>query len=201
MAQTILFDLGGVFIDVHIEKGISALQKRLVSVSDETIRRIVLNPHLLNLYERGKIGSEVFHAEVMRQLGRNVPFDIFRQVWQDIFTPNEPMIGFLKYLRGEFKLVALSNTNELHIRHLSECYDFMNCFDHHVYSYETGLMKPEPEIYQKALDVAGAKAEASLFVDDLQSNIEAALALGIPAFHFTGNAAFFQFWEKRFPTV
>jgi putative hydrolase of the HAD superfamily len=199
--RTLLFDLGGVFVEVHIEKGISALQKLWGSVPPESLRRAVLDPELLGLYERGRIRSEAFHAELILRTGADIPFEMFARAWQDVFTPNEPMVAFIKSLQGKFRLVALSNTNELHVRSLSERYDFMNCFDHHVYSFETGFMKPEAEIYIRALDVAGAEAGTSLFIDDLQSNVEAARALGIQAFHFTGYAAFKRFWEGRFPAV
>jgi HAD superfamily hydrolase (TIGR01509 family) len=197
--RTLLFDLGGVFVEVHVEKGLSALQKLWGSVPPEALRRTVLDPELLVLYERGRIRSKAFHAELVLRTGVDVPFDAFARAWQDVFTLNEPMASFVQSLRGKFVLVALSNTNELHVRRLSECYDFMNCFDHHVYSFETGFIKPEAEIYLRALDAAGAEAGTSLFIDDLRPNVEAARALGIQAFHFTGNADFRRFWEERFP--
>ena len=53
-----------------------------------------------------------------------------------------------------------------------------------IYSFEVGSRKPEPEIYHKALDVANAKAENSLFIDDLIENIEIARSMDINTIHF-----------------
>ena len=54
-----------------------------------------------------------------------------------------------------------------------------NAFDALVISAEVGIMKPEPEIYQLALDKLGVSAREAAFVDDTPLNVEAARALGM----------------------
>ena len=50
-------------------------------------------------------------------------------------------------------------------------------------SYEMGIMKPHPDIYQRVLEEAGIRAEETLFLDDNADNIRAASALGIQTIH------------------
>lgn len=58
-------------------------------------------------------------------------------------------------------------------------------FDAVVISGEVGMRKPEPEIYVHALELLGVRAEESVFVDDLEPNVEAAVRLGMVAVHHT----------------
>jgi putative hydrolase of the HAD superfamily len=56
-------------------------------------------------------------------------------------------------------------------------------FDEIVISGEVGMRKPEPRIFQHALDLVGLSAEQCVFIDDIQANIQAARALGILGIH------------------
>lgn len=52
-------------------------------------------------------------------------------------------------------------------------------FDDEVLSCEVGLKKPDPAIYQKAIEVAQCRPEECIFIDDKESNLVPARALGI----------------------
>lgn len=52
-------------------------------------------------------------------------------------------------------------------------------FDAVVISGEVGLRKPQPEIFRHALDLIGAPAERTVFVDDAEPNVLGAQAVGI----------------------
>ena len=52
------------------------------------------------------------------------------------------------------------------------------------YSFDLGCRKPDEEIYLKALKLAGAKPEDSLFIDDVMINIDTARSLGIKTIHY-----------------
>jgi HAD superfamily hydrolase (TIGR01509 family) len=199
--RAVLFDLGGIFVCVHMERGFRALSAAFPSLPEAALREACLAPDLLGAYEKGRLSSSGFHAEINRRLGSNIPFAVFQTCWQDVFTPNPPMIRFLHNLPHCFKRIVLSNTNPLHVQYLSSHFDILNRFDGHVYSHETGTAKPEKEIFQKALSVADAKPEECVFVDDLEANVKAAEAIGIPSHHFTGNDSFFQFWEEWFGVI
>jgi len=196
-----LFDLGGIFVHVRMERGFEALRTAFPSLSEAALRENCLAPDLLGAYEKGRLSSSGFLAEINRRLGSEIPFQQFRKCWQGVFTPNTPMIRFLHGLPRRFRRIIVSNTNPLHIQALSSHFDILDRFDGHVYSFETGTSKPEEKIFQKALSVADAAPEECVFVDDLEANVKAAEALGIPSHHFTGNGSFFQFWEERFGLI
>ncbi len=196
-----LFDLGGIFVHVHMEKGFQSLRSEFPALSEEALRGGCLAPDLLGAYEKGRISSSGFLAEINRRLGFNLPPDRLQSCWQDVFTPNPPMIRFLHGLPPRFRRIVLSNTNPLHVQYISEHFDILDRFEGHVYSYETGAAKPELEIFRKALSVANAAPEECVFVDDLEANVKAAEAVGIPSCHFTGNESFFRFWEERFGVI
>ena len=196
--RAVLFDLGGLFVHVHMEKGLKALSGAFPSLPEAALRGACLAPDLLGAYEKGRLSSSGFHAEINRRLGCDIPFDFFQTCWQDVFTPNPPMIRFLHDLPLRFKRIVLSNTNPLHVQYISSHFDILDRFDGHVYSHETGTAKPEEEIFRKALSVSNAAPEECLFVDDLEVNVKAAESIGIPSHHFIGNDSFFQFWKERF---
>jgi len=191
-----VFDLGGVFIHVEMDKVFASLAKKF-SLSEEAMRESVLDPVLLDLYQRGKISSKAFYRQIRDKLGHSFSFMSFYRAWVNIFTPNTEMIAFLHTIRPHFKLILLSNTNVLHIQFLERHYSFLQLFDHRIYSCDTGFLKPEPPMYQMAIEKANASPKECLFVDDTMANVEGAQRFGMQGFHFTDNTSFFQFWKER----
>ena len=53
-------------------------------------------------------------------------------------------------------------------------------------SGDVGIMKPDPQIFQIALERLDVAAEEAVFVDDFIENVQGARALGIHAVHFQG---------------
>ena len=65
-------------------------------------------------------------------------------------------------------------------------YDLRRYFEIAFSSCYVGLRKPHPEIYQRAIDILGRPAERILFIDDRQSNVDAAASTGLKAIRFIG---------------
>jgi HAD superfamily hydrolase (TIGR01509 family) len=195
--KAVLFDLGGLFVHVRMERGFTELRRAFPSLTEAALTETCLAPDLLGAYEKGQMSTAGFHAEINRRLGVRIPFETFQSAWQNVFEPNPPMIRFLRGIPSRFRPFVLSNTNAMHVDFISSHFDILNRFAGHVYSHETGSAKPEREIFERALAVAGARPEECLFVDDLERNVRAAETLGIPSHHFRGNDAFFRFWKER----
>jgi glucose-1-phosphatase len=193
---TVLFDLGGIFVHVRMERGFMSLRRAFPSLSEAALRETCLASDLLGAYEKGQISTAGFHAEINSRLGVRIPFETFQSAWQNVFDPNPPMIRFLRDLPSRFRPVVLSNTNAMHVDFISSHFDILNRFARRVYSHETGSAKPEREIFERALAVADARPEECLFVDDLERNVRAAETLGIRSHHFMGNDPFFRFWRE-----
>lgn len=62
-------------------------------------------------------------------------------------------------------------------------------FDLTVVSGQVGLRKPDPAIFELALEQVGLPASSCAFIDDLERNVEVAASLGLTAIHHTGDAA------------
>ncbi len=63
-----------------------------------------------------------------------------------------------------------------------------NLFDYIVNASEIGWIKPEPEVYEQALKIAGVEVTEAFFTDDGEAQIEAALNLGWTGYHFKSAA-------------
>jgi putative hydrolase of the HAD superfamily len=100
-------------------------------------------------------------------------------------------LTFIEHLASlkKYKLILLSNTNELHIEQVIEnmSFDrylrFKNCFDQFYLSHEIKLRKPDHSIYEFVLIKNNLIAKNCFFIDDTKENTDAASILGIRAWN------------------
>ena len=136
--------------------------------------------------ERGRGDRQAWLAAAHRTLeeraGRALP--PLHEEWRAAQRPIEPNLELARALAGSYKLSILSNADltlrnrlerEMKIRHL---------FDDIVCSAEVGLAKPEPGIYTMAAQRLGVAPADCVFVDDLDTNVEAARGVGMQAVLF-----------------
>jgi len=99
--------------------------------------------------------------------------------WYDLLTPIEDTVKLLRDIKAaKYKTYFLSNFQELAYEVVSNRYNFFNLFDGGIVSYKEKLIKPEESIYKRLLEKYGIKPEESVFTDDTQVNVEAAVRLG-----------------------
>jgi FMN phosphatase YigB (HAD superfamily) len=136
-------------------------------------------------YECGRISTPDFYHCVLERLKLDVSLENFRRLWADIFLP-EPLISesFLAALKKNYRLILLSNTNEIHYEFIMQKYPILRHIEEHVLSFQVGSMKPEGQIYQFAIEKAGVPAEEIFFTDDRIENVEAAKLAGLQAVQF-----------------
>jgi FMN phosphatase YigB (HAD superfamily) len=82
---------------------------------------------------------------------------------------------------------ALSNTNPEHFQIYQQRFPSASLFDGYVVSHEAGMRKPNPEIFKLALKRMEVTAEQVFYVDDIETNVLAAQALGMHAVHYKFN--------------
>ena len=98
-------------------------------------------------------------------------------------------LEFLQQLKNDskYKLILLSNTNELHINWVKENVVFFeafkNCFDAFYLSHEINLRKPNNDIFEFVLEENTIEAKNCLFIDDNEANCKTAVTLGIKTWH------------------
>jgi putative hydrolase of the HAD superfamily len=113
----------------------------------------------------------------------------FRQKFWGALHPNEEMIALMHELKASGLKMAMLTNN---VREWEPLWRSMlpvdEIFEEIVDSAFVGCRKPEAQIYEMTLERIGLPAEACLFIDDLQQNVEGAEAAGMSAIHFRDNA-------------
>ncbi len=179
MIKNLIFDFGDVFLDLDKAATKRELERlKITDFSEEMLQK--------NLdYEKGLISSEAFissYCDLFPQLSS----EAFRNSWNAILIKfPEHRLRFLQKLseEGTYKLILLSNTNDIHIdwvkEHIAFFEEFRKCFDAFYLSQEIKLRKPDPSIYEYVLEEQHLKPEETLFIDDTDENTAAAAELGI----------------------
>jgi len=184
MHKAILFDLGKVLIHFDFRRGYRALEG-LCPYSAEEIPRRLAGTGLVERFETGLVEPREFVDQMCRILDLKVDYEQFRGIWNSIFTDILIPESMLEGLGRRYRLVLVSNTNALHFEMIREAYGhLLRHFDHLVLSYEVRAMKPQPEIFQAAVERAGCRPEKCFYTDDIAAYTEAARRMGIDAVTF-----------------
>lgn len=184
MIKAVIFDLGRVLIPFDFMRGYLRMQA-LSGLEPNEIRARLSRDELVRRFESGLIGNHAFVDEVASRLGVQLDYDGFCEIWGSIFLP-ETLIpeSVVEGIRRNHRTVLLSNTNGIHFSMLDAKYPILQHFDARILSHEVKAMKPEPAIYQAAIDAAGCQPEECFFTDDIPAYVEGAKAMGIDAVQF-----------------
>ena len=181
----IAFDLGGVVLALSLEGAISEFER--IGLTDARQRLDAFQQKgIFAELESGRIDAKTFRAELSRMIGREFTLQECYEAWHG-YVDHVPQrnLEMLQQLRNEgYKVCLLSNTNPFMMMWAGNDFDgkghpIAHFFDHMYLSYECGVMKPSPDIFQMMLRGQNASPEETLFVDDSTKNCEAAQQLGI----------------------
>ena len=202
--KNIIFDLGGVLVGLDSRRCIEAF--RGIGCSD--VAAYVEDHRVEDLFldqELGKITTPQFCEEVRRICRCDATDEQIEWAWNQLLTPvGREKLEMLKELKKHFRLFLLSNTNDIHWRKSAE--DFFMCedirckeyFDEVFLSYELHLAKPNKEIFETVLHIAGMNPEETLFIDDSTVNCDSAEGVGICSFHETSGSEWMKFVKELF---
>ena len=184
MIKVICFDLGKVIINFDYAQSLQELAK-ITPLPITEVMRVLADDSLVLDYETGKISTADFYRLLSETLKLSASLEKFKQLWGSMFLP-EPLLSesFLQALKKTYRLILLSNTNEIHFEFVREKYAILSHIEEHVLSYQVGWMKPHSQIYRAAIERAGVPAEQIFFTDDRQENVEAARMAGMQAVQF-----------------
>ena len=102
-------------------------------------------------------------------------------------TTNDAMLAWIARIqKAGLRTAVLSNMGADILRYILQEFSWLCYFDQLTWSCELGIAKPDPAIYLHTIDRLGVPANETLFLDDKAENIDAARALGLQAFQFTG---------------
>ncbi|MDP3765162.1 MAG: HAD family phosphatase [Nanoarchaeota archaeon] len=183
MIKTIVFDLGDVILKVDK----TGQFKKFATGSNKTvsyIKKYFENSSFRKAFERGELKPRQFYEKTAKELNLNMNFNDFKKTWCHIFTLNDDVEGLIKNLKGKFRLILLSNTDEMHFEYIKSKYRVVNVFDEWILSYEIGYRKPNPLIFLSALRKAKTLPFNCVFIDDIPEFVYVARLMGIRAFQY-----------------
>ncbi len=184
--KNIIFDLGGVLLNVDYNKTTAAFQKLGVQHFDEFFSQFRSN-ELFEKLETGNISEEHFYNEIQQYCFPGTTVNQMEDAWNAMlldFRTNS--LNYVSSLKGRYNLFLLSNTNSIHLRAFEKIFaEATGQLSLDVYftkSYYSNIIqkrKPYKETYHFVLQDAGLTASETLFIDDSVNNIEAAKETGI----------------------
>jgi putative hydrolase of the HAD superfamily len=189
----VVTDFGGVLTSPLVDSFVGVLGSSGVSFEElgkamaALAERHGTNP-LFEL-ETGRLSEPEFMGALSDELsarrGSHVDFDGFGERYFRHLDPNQRMIDYMRALRDRgYKLAICTNNVKEWEARWRAMLPVDEIFDVVVDSAFVGSRKPEPRIYEITLERLGSPAEATLFIDDVEINCQAARQLGIEAIHF-----------------
>jgi len=182
LPSLVILDLGGVVFDADFDRVFSSWGAKL-ALAKEAIRERFRFDEQFGRFERGQISPQDYHLHIRTDLGIELSYEDFVSGWNAIYGDVFPEAqACLPLIRKRAKLVAFTNTNELHCQIWPEKYeDALANFDEIYASSKIGLRKPEADGFQYVLNACGTRIEDALFLDDFAPNVEAAKDFGLGA--------------------
>lgn len=183
--HTLIFDLGGVIVDLAPERTLHAFSDLAQKPVEEIVKLYTIHSSFHG-YETGKIGEEEFRNAVRKMFNVEADDSEIDRCWNAMLVRIPPeKLSLLSRLKNHFTILALSNTNSIHLSYINEVMlkgEALDSWFHQAhYSHRIGMRKPDREIYQYVLNAHSLRPEQTLFLDDNLDNITAAKALGIEA--------------------
>lgn len=203
----IIFDFGGVLLDIDIRRTIEAFRKLGLT----GLRSAEIHPQNAGVFlqlELGDITEDQFVETLRSYVPARMPVPTREQIldaWNALLLDYDwRRFELLDRLRQSgYKVFLLSNTNLPHREYFIAEFDrnnptgrtFESYFDRCFYSDVLHLRKPAPGIYLTVLREAGIETEKTLFIDDNKPNTDAAALLGIQTVHLVPPATIFDLFE------
>jgi len=189
---TIIFDLGGVVLNIDPQRAVKAFSEYSHLTKEQVLSRFV-NSNWSYAFEKGEINANTFRNEIRKNLGIEISDIKIDKAWSAMLL-DLPIsrLQMLAGLRGAYQTFVLSNTNAIHFDEFENIvYNTTNggkieqFFDKVYFSHQLGLRKPEKAIYEHVLKQNNLLPEETLFIDDMEKNILGAKTVGLKTIHLT----------------
>ena len=188
--KNIVFDLGGVLVDLDFKNAINGLQQAGFANVKEQLQAFDQDG-IFQKFELGEINADEFRTAIRENSTVTLTDEEVDTLWNSMLleVPRKKLELILE-LRGKYMVYLLSNTNSIHWDYV--CNNAFNYrgfrvndyFEETFLSFEMHLAKPDKAIFEKVLHEANLLPEETLFIDDSEANCKAAEELGIHAHHY-----------------
>ena len=188
--KNIIFDLGGVLLEIHYQKSVIAFAELGLTDYDDHFKQDY-SSSLFEELETGAISEHTFCNKIREIFHTDVSDDNIKKAWNAMlgnFIPEN--LNILTRSAQKYKVYLFSNTNKIHQEEFMKIYqrqfgnnDFDNHFIKAYYSHSCGWRKPNAQAYINLLETENLVASETLFIDDTLKNIEGAIKAGLKTYH------------------
>ena len=188
--KNIIFDLGGVILDIDENIVYKELEKLGINIMELAHSKELMD--ILSKFDIGVYTAPTFRKKCKEMLGQEKMTDQkFDSLWNAMLLdiPRE-RIEAIEQVKKHYKIFLMSNTNEIHydlyVRDLQlrfGYHEFDELFNKSYFSFAEHLEKPDLRFFELILDHEHLLPEETLFIDDTAENIKAAQSLGIRTYH------------------
>ena len=180
--QALLFDLGGVVIEIDFERAFLAWQS-ISALSLDEIRQAFAFDAPYERHERGEIAAAKYFSHLRAVLKLQGSDARIAACWNAIFVREIPeTMAMIRSVRSVVPCYAFTNTNATHQGAWSALVpQTLTSFDRIFSSHEIGLRKPEKRAFEYIAASIGVPLPSILFFDDLLENVDGARAAGLKA--------------------
>jgi putative hydrolase of the HAD superfamily len=190
MNKAIIFDMGGVLVDLDIEGCKDTFRREL---DYQNIDKIIDPCHQKGIWgdlEEGVLSAEEFRKTVLAESRPGATDKDVDEAMSKILVGIAPYkADLLRKMKEGYDLYMLSNNNAICLPYSSAMFTeadvplattFIRCF----MSFEMKALKPSADFYKRVMAEIGRPSDELLFIDDSQVNVDAAIAAGLPSVYY-----------------
>lgn len=191
--DAVIFDLGGVLIQLNYQKTVEAFTA--LGVQDfQTMYSQAAQTSIFDNYETGQISTQHFVNTLKNYLPAHVTPNQIVAAWNAMildFTAEN--LEYIERLSETHQLYLLSNTNDIHFQKVERMLAKVSSkkiYDYFIKIYlsqEIGMRKPHSETFQFVCDDASLNPSTTLFIDDTEQHILGAQSIGLSTYLFPQN--------------
>jgi len=186
MIKAIIFDFGNVicrFTNDILRERIADLTGK---TKEEIFELVYKNSDLTHRFETGSVSNQEFFEELSEICELKVSYDELKKIYsENKFTPVEGMEKLIEELKGKYKIGLLSNTSSWDYDYILKDTPIVKTFNTITTSFGVKAMKPNPKIFEDALNKLKLRPEECIYTDDILEYVEAAKKIGMKAVQFT----------------
>jgi putative hydrolase of the HAD superfamily len=190
--KNLIFDLGGVIIDLSIDHTIQAFSA-ISGIEKEKVNFLYTSSPGFEDYEKGLMGDDEFRDYVRAVYSVNSSAEEIDSCWTAMLRGlSVKKLQLLLKLKDKYRVYLLSNTNSIHIDFINETMlpsvvqsaSSLDAYFHRAYySHIMKKRKPNADIFEQVLAENELVPAQTLFLDDNIDNLEGANQLGIKTLH------------------
>lgn len=206
MIRNLLFDLGGVIMDIRRARCEEAFRSLGMRNPEEFFGEYAQKGPFRAI-EEGRITPDEFHTEVRGLLDSHVSdAEIDHAFNQFLIGIPEHRLRALRDLRRHYRIYMLSNTNpimwnsRIAEEFRKEGLTREDYFDGILTSFESGHLKPSRAIFEQVLERFGINADETVFFDDSATNIAEAAKIGFGTVWVGPGTEFTDDFKAEYPT-